>query len=66
MCVWVGKTVNEQKVGKHTGETVLKWVSKVERAVKTEAELLSCADSEGRSANCVGNPQTFISLFSCF
>ena len=51
------QTVNEQQVGKHIGEIVPKAGLQAERAVKTEAELWCRADSEGRFAGCMGNPQ---------
>lgn len=51
------QTVNEQQVGKHIGEIVPKVGLQAERAVKTEAELWCRADSEGRFAGCMGNPQ---------
>lgn len=63
----VGERMNELKVGKHIEEIGLKAGLQAERAVRTEAELLCCADSEGGFAGCVGNPQAFISFFfSCF
>ena len=52
------ESVNEQKVEKHIGEIVLKVGLQVERPVKTETELPCRADTAGRFAGCMGNPQT--------